>query len=43
MRVVVQRVREASVTVDAQIVGEIGAGLLVLAGFEDECTESELD
>jgi len=43
MRVVVQRVREASVTVDAQIVGEIGAGLLVLAGFEADDTESDLD
>jgi len=43
MRVVVQRVREASVTVDAQIVGKIGAGLLVLAGFEAGDTESDLD
>jgi D-tyrosyl-tRNA(Tyr) deacylase len=43
MRVVVQRVREASVTVDAHIVGKIGAGLLVLAGFEADDTESDLD
>ena len=30
-------------TVDAQIVGKIGAGLLVLAGFEADDTESDLD
>jgi len=33
MRLVIQRVREASVTVDDQISGQIGPGLLVLAGF----------
>src|SRR5258707_4949642 len=32
MRAVVQRVREARVTVDARIVGSIGSGLLVLCG-----------
>ena len=32
MRALVQRVREADVTVDGRIVGAIGAGLLVLAG-----------
>lgn len=32
MRVVIQRVREASVRVDGQIVGEISRGLLVLLG-----------
>ncbi len=32
MRAVVQRVREASVTVDRHIVGEIGVGMLVLLG-----------
>ncbi|MCH2219016.1 MAG: D-aminoacyl-tRNA deacylase [Dechloromonas sp.] len=43
MRVIVQRVKVASVTVDAQVVAEIGAGLLVLAGFEADDTESDLD
>ena len=43
MRVVIQRVREASVTVDGEITGKIGAGLLVLAGFEDGDAEGDLD
>ena len=33
MRLVIQRVREASVTVEGQVTGQIGPGLLVLAGF----------
>lgn len=32
MRAVVQRVAEASVSVDGEVVGEIGAGLVVLVG-----------
>ena len=43
MRVVVQRVRAASVAVDGEIVGRIGPGLLVLAGFEAEDNETDLD
>lgn len=34
MRLVIQRVSSASVTVDGGIVGKIGRGLLVLAGVE---------
>ena len=34
MIALIQRVGEASVTVDARIVGEIGAGILALIGFE---------
>jgi len=43
LRAVVQRVREASVTVDGQIVGAIGAGLLVLLGVGEEDTEADAD
>lgn len=43
MRVVVQRVKEASVTVEGRITGQIGRGLLVLAGFEDEDQSADLD
>ena len=43
MRVVIQRVKEASVAVDGEIAGKIGAGLLVLAGFEASDTDDDLD
>lgn len=43
MRVVLQRVREASVLVDGEIIGKIGHGLLVLAGFEDADSVGDLD
>ncbi|MEJ5308811.1 MAG: D-aminoacyl-tRNA deacylase [Anaerolineae bacterium] len=41
MRAVVQRVTHASVTVDGEIVGEIGAGLLVLLAAGEGDTETE--
>lgn len=43
MRAVIQRVSSASVTVDAKIVGEIAAGLLVLLGIEEADTKDDLD
>lgn len=43
MRVVVQRVASASVTVAGNITGSIGPGMLVLAGFEDGDTTAGID
>lgn len=43
MRSVVQRVREASVTVDGDRIGEIGPGILVLLGVERGDTERDAD
>ena len=40
MRALVQRVTHASVTVDGQIIGEIGAGLLVLVCAMPQDTEA---
>ena len=42
MRVVIQRVLEASVVVDEKVVGSIKNGLLVLLGIEDADTEQDL-
>jgi len=43
MRVVVQRVVQASVTAERCMTGKIGTGLLVLAGFEAEDNEADLE
>lgn len=43
MRVVVQRVAQASVDVEGSVVGQIGPGLLVLAGFEETDQVADLD
>lgn len=40
MRLLIQRVSEASVRVDDRVTGEIGAGLLVLVGITQSDTES---
>ena len=42
MRVVLQRVSRARVTVDGRVTGEIGRGLLLLAGFTEGDTEDAL-
>jgi D-tyrosyl-tRNA(Tyr) deacylase len=43
MRAVVQRVRQAEVTVDAATVASIGAGLLVLCGITESDSDAEGD
>ena len=42
MRIVLQRVSRARVTVAGRVTGEIGRGLLLLAGFTDADTEDAL-
>ena len=42
MRCVVQRVKEASVTVAGEVVGKIGAGYMVLIGVSVEDTEKDV-
>lgn len=42
MRVVIQRVTEASVTINQQIHGQIETGLIVLAGFEENDSDEDL-
>lgn len=43
MRIVLQRVLEASVTVDGRVTGAIGPGLLVLAGAAPDDTAEDRD
>jgi len=43
MRAVVQRVKESSVTVDCNVIGKIGVGLLVLLGIAKKDTIKDID
>jgi D-aminoacyl-tRNA deacylase len=43
MRAVVQRVTRASVTIDEEVVGEIGNGLVVLLGIARDDTKDDAD
>ncbi len=43
MRIVLQRVESASVTVDNEVVGKIGRGYLVLLGVSNTDTEKQAD
>ena len=43
MRIILQRVSEASVIVNEETVGEIGPGLLLLLGIEDEDTDEDIE
>ncbi len=43
MRVIVQRVKTSQVTVNDDVIGKIGRGLLLLVGIADTDTDAELD
>lgn len=43
MRLLVQRSKEASVTIDGKVTGKINSGLVVLVGFTHTDTEEEID
>ena len=43
MRVIVQRVSSASVTVDREVIGRIDHGLLLLLGIAPQDTQVEVD
>ena len=43
MRTVIQRVAQASVTIDGQVKGAIGPGLLVLLGVEEADTAEDIE
>jgi D-tyrosyl-tRNA(Tyr) deacylase len=43
MRVVVQRVSKASVTVENEVVGKIDEGLMILVGIENEDSKEDAD
>ncbi|MEC5128560.1 D-aminoacyl-tRNA deacylase [Verrucomicrobiales bacterium BCK34] len=43
MRALLQRVSEASVTIDSTVNGEIGPGFLILLGIEQVDDESDID
>lgn len=43
MRIVIQRVKHASVTIDNVIKGQIGDGLLILLGIEQTDTTEDVD
>ena len=43
MRLVIQRVKEASVTIDGKTVSAIGQGLFILIGVENGDTEADME
>lgn len=43
MRVIIQRVSEASVTISDEVVGKIDKGFMVLVGVEDADTQEDVD
>lgn len=43
MRLVIQRVSSASVTIEEKVNGAIGTGLMVLVGIEDADTQEDIE
>src|SRR5690554_444063 len=43
MRVVIQRTTEASVTIENKVTGQIGNGLVVLVGIEENDTDEDIE
>lgn len=43
MRVVIQRVTRASVTVDEVVIGKINSGLMILLGIEEADTQEDIE
>ena len=43
MRALIQRVKEASVKIDGEVVGSIGNGMLILLGVKNGDTQAEAD
>lgn len=43
MRAVIQRVSEASVTIDEQVIGKIDKGFMILLGIHEEDTQEDAD
>lgn len=43
MRIVIQRVLEASVTIAGEVVGKVGEGMMILVGVEDGDTREDAD
>lgn len=43
MRAVIQRVSQASVTIDEQIIGKIGQGFMILLGIHEEDIQEDAD
>ena len=43
MRLVIQRVKEASVTVNNEVISSIGQGLFILVGVENGDTEADME
>ncbi|MGY0401338.1 D-aminoacyl-tRNA deacylase [Carnobacterium jeotgali] len=43
MKIVIQRTKEASVTIDGAIVGEISHGLVLLVGIEEQDQQEDVD